>query len=192
MRVGVLTSCCVALLFGGCAKRQSGLRLVYVAPPPAASAPSAPDSGTWVIEEPVPPEPEVAKPTSEVAPPAPPPRAQKPRRPTAAEPSSTEPTPAPTEPSSDGPSVGPPPLVPADGAGGADLRQKIETTQRSLSQRVTDFEHGPLSDTERRTLDQAKAFLEQSRRALNDGDLRRADNLAYKADLLIAAFEQRH
>lgn len=85
-----------------------------------------------------------------------------------------------------------PPLEPADGSGAADLRQKIETTQKSLSQRVAEFEHSPLSDTERRTLDEAKAFLEQSRRALNDGDLRGARNLAHKAHLLITAFEQRH
>lgn len=61
-----------------------------------------------------------------------------------------------------------------------------------MSQHVAEFERGPLSDTERRTLDEAKAFLEQSRRALNDGDLRRADNLSHKAYLLITAFEQRH
>ena len=191
MRSQVWTSaCCVALLIGACPKRQSGPRLGYVAPPPpSASARSEPDSGTWVIEEPAPPEPETAKPASEAPPPAPvpPQRPQKLRRNgVAAEPPSTEPTPE--EPSS----VEPPPIQPAEGGGGADLRHQIETRQESLSQRIADFEHSRLSDSERHTLDEAKAFLQQSRRALNESDPRRADNLARKADLLITAFKQRH
>jgi len=187
MRAGPWTSaCCMAVLIGGCPKRQSGPRLVYVAPPPAAtSAGSAADSGTWVIEEPAPPEETIH--TSEAPPPTPPPPLKSPKpRPTgvAAEPPSTERE----EPSS----VEPPPLEPADSAGGRD-RQTIETTQKRLSDRLDEFEHRrPLSDAERRTLGEARAFLEQSRRALNDHDLRRAENLAHKADLLITALEQRH
>jgi len=190
MRPGAWTSaCCMAVLIGACAKRQTGPRLVYVAsPPPATSAASAPESGTWVIEEPVPPEPETAKPTSEAAPPAPlpPQRSQKPRRSgSAAEPDSTEPA-------LGEPSVEPPPLEPADAAGGTDARRRIETTQKDLSRRVAEFKRTPLSEAEGRILDEAKAFLEQSRRALNEGDLQRADNLAHKAYLLVVAFEQRH
>jgi len=185
MRAGPWTSaCCMALLIGGCPKRQSGPRLVYVAPPPAASsAGSAADSGTWVIEEPAPPEETIH--TSEAPPPTPPPPLKSPKpRPSgvAAEPPTDR-----EEPSS----VGPPPLERADSAGGPD-RQTIDTTQKRLSQRIDEFEHGPLSDTELRTLGEVRAFLEQSKRALKDGDLRRADNLAHKADLLITALEQKH
>jgi hypothetical protein len=188
MRARVWSACCFALLIGGCPKRQTNLRLVYVAPPPRPTpAASARDSGTWVIEEPTAPEPEVTKTPSEPPPPAPqvqlhPP---KPRRGNA--PAEASPIGVP-----DAPSLEPPPLEPADGAGSLGFRQKIETAQRSLSQRVAEFEHNPLSRAERRTLDEARAFLEQSKRALNEGDLRRAENLAYKADLLMRTFEQRH
>ena len=190
MRLGVWTPCCLVLLIGGCPRRQNRPRLVYVSPPPSStSAMSEPESGTWVIEEPAPAEPEVRESTVEAPPPtpSPQPRPQRQRRSgVSAEPPSPESKPDEPTP------VEPPPLEPAIGGGGAARRTKIETTQQDVSQRVAEFERGPLSDTERRTLDEAKAFVEQSRRALNEGDLQRSENLARKAYLLVTAFEQRH
>ncbi len=191
MNSGVWTSVyCMALLIGGCPKRQSGPRLVYVpAPPPATSAAPAPDSGTLVIEEPVPPETEEVKLPNEAPPPTPPtptrpPRAHRtgiPTEPTLPEPGTDEPS-----------SVEPPALEPARGAGQAGLRQRIETTQQGLASRLAQFERRPLSDAERRTLAEGRAFLDQSMSAMKEGDLQRAERLVYKADLLITAFEQRH
>lgn len=178
----------MTLLIGGCPKRQSGTRLVYVPTPAAApSARSAPDSGTLSIEEPAPPEPVV------VQAPAPPVASQAPQtktrsRSTGRAATSTEP---PSEPPADEPTpIKPPALEPADGLREVGRRQKLEKTQRDLGVRVAQFENRSLSEPEVRTLTGARAFLAQSVHALNEGDLQRADNLAHKADLLITALEK--
>lgn len=177
---------CIALLIGGCAKRQSGTRLVYVAaPPPATTAEPASDSATLVIEEPAAPEPEEA-PVAEPPPPAPLPKASPPKTRRPGGPAES----APTQPPAEEPSVEPPPLEPANNPGQG--RQQLEKTQQDMGLRIAQFERTPLSDAERRTLAEAQAFLDQSRRALNEGDLPRAKNLADKARLLVTAFEQRH
>jgi hypothetical protein len=181
-----ISACCIALLTSGCAKQQSGTRLVYFAPPPTApSAVPAQESGTLVIEEPAKleleelPLPEASVPFST--------------------PLATRPSPkrAPSGPSSLADStpeesfVEPPPLEPANnpGQGG---RQQLQKVQSEMGASIAQFKRSPLSEPERQTLAEAQAFLDQSTRALKDGDLPRAEKLAVKARLLITAFEQRH
>jgi hypothetical protein len=174
---------CLALLMGGCTKRQNGVRLVYVAPPPASTpAATTGESGTLVIEEPAPPEP--AQPLPAALPPAAPaPKAEqsKPRRSgqTAAE--------APAEQQL----VEPPPIERANNPGQG-RRQQLEKTQRDIGSSIEQLEHSPHSNAERRTLAEAQAFLDQSTRALKGGDLPLAEKLAEKANLLITALKQRH
>jgi type IV secretory pathway VirB10-like protein len=177
------SACCIALLISGCAKRQSGTRLVYVASLPStpSSAPEA-DSGTLVIEEPetpqpVQPQPQVPAPTSATDTQ---PEESKPRRPSP--PRTT------AEPSPEAPLVAPP-LEPAKEAGQVD-RQKIQTAQNDVQVRLAQLEKTLHSDAEKQTLAQARAFWYQSKRALDEGDLPRAKNLADKAHLLITALEK--
>jgi len=186
MRSSVRTSaCCLALLMSGCAKRQSGARLVYVASPPAVtSAVPTQESGTLVIEEPATPEPEELPAAAPL--PAPAPKAapqSKPRR------SSTQTGLA--EPVAEEPPVELPPLEPAKSPGQG-RRQQLEKTQRDMRSSIEQFERSRLSNPERRTLAEAQGFLDQSTRALKEGDLPRAEKLADKARLLITALEQRH
>jgi len=185
MRSSVRTSaCCLALLMSGCAKRQSGARLVYVASPPAVtSAAPTQESGTLVIEEPATPEPE--EPPAAAPLPAPEPKAppqSKPRR------SSTQTGLA--EPVAEEPPVELPPLEPAKNPGQGRWQQ-LEKTQRDMRSSIEQFERSRLSNPERRTLAEAQGFLDQSTRALKEGDLPRAEKLAEKARLLITALEQR-
>jgi hypothetical protein len=187
MRWSVGTSaCCLALLISGCAQRQTGARLVYVAsPPPATSAVPEPDSGTLVIEEP-------AKPELQELPlegnrmPLPPsnstPQVRKDQ-------GSTRPAPAESQPEQE-PLIEPPPLEPANVAGQGGLRENIVRTQDDVTQRLTQFERSRHSEAEGKTLDEAKAFLTQSKAALGEGDLSRAKNLADKARLLITALDK--
>ena len=186
MRSSVRTSaCCLALLMSGCAKRQSGARLVYVASPPAVtSAVPTQESGTLVIEEPATPEPQELPAAAPL--PAPAPKAapqSKPRR------SSTQTGLA--EPVAEEPPVELPPLEPAKSPGQG-RRQQLEKTQRDMRSSIEQFERSRLSNPERRTLAEAQGFLDQSTRALKEGDLPRAEKLADKARLLITALEQRH
>jgi len=186
MRRSVWTSAfCLALLISGCAKRQSGARLVYIASPPEAnSAAPEPDSGTLVIEEPAKPQLEVL-PLPEPRPPFPTNDYEqgKRRRPSG--------PPAPAEPAAEEPPVEPPPLEPADKPG-QDRRKQLEKTQQDMDVRIKQFVRSRLSGPERGTLDEARAFLNQSRAALNDGDVPRAEKLADKARLLITALEKGH
>jgi hypothetical protein len=70
------------------------------------------------------------------------------------------------------------------------LRQQILDLQGRLRQRTARFDRLRLSSEARKTLDDARTFLAQSERALLDGDLGRARNLANKASLLVSALEQ--
>jgi hypothetical protein len=70
------------------------------------------------------------------------------------------------------------------------LRQQILDLQERLRQRAARFDRLSLSSEARKTLDDARTFLAQSERALLDGDLGRARNLANKASLLVSALEQ--
>ncbi len=184
MKRSVWTSaCCLALLIGGCAKRQTGTRLVYVAsPPPATSAAPEPNSGTLVIEEPVTPEPPKTPPPERPAdvehspPETPQPKANKVR--------------PPQSPAAE-PPVEPPPLEPANNPGQGRQRQ-LEKTQQDMDSHIAQLEARHPSGAEGQTLTEAKAFLDQSKSALKDGDLPRAEKLAEKARLLITALEKGH
>ena len=48
-----------------------------------------------------------------------------------------------------------------------------------------------MASVDRKTLEDARLFLNQSRKALEGGDLQRAFNLARKASLLVEALEQK-
>jgi len=85
----------------------------------------------------------------------------------------------------------PPPLEPANNPGEG-RRQQLEKTQHDMGLSIEQFVHGPLSAPERRTLAEAQAFLDQSTRALKEGDLPRAEKLAEKARLLVSALERQH
>jgi type IV secretory pathway VirB10-like protein len=173
---------CLALLMGGCAKRQSGVRLVYVAPPPTSTpAASTEESGTLVIEAPPPPEPEQPQPAA-LPPPASAPKAEqvKPRQ------SGQTSAQAPAEQQL----VEPPPIEPANNPGQGQ-RQQLEKTQRDIGSSIEQLERSLHSNSERRTLAEARAFLDQSTRALKEGDLPLAEKLATKANLLITALKPR-
>ena len=180
-----ISACCIALLIGGCAKRQSGTRLVYIASPPApqGGAP-APDSGMLVIEEPAKPELQELEPRKDLE------LLNTPlsggsskRKATSASASSAESSSEETlvEP--------PPPLEPANSPGHGG-RQQLEKVQHDMGASIEHFERSSLSGPEKQTLAEARAFLDQSTRALKDGDLPRAEKLAAKARLLITALEK--
>jgi len=160
------------------------VRVVYAPAPPAASTPTpAEESGSLIVEEPLPPEPAEVTPAESSSPRLPPRR----RRPRTELPTTSESAAEPIEP--------PPAEVPAlerresPGQQTA-LRQQILDLQERLRQRAARFDRLSLSSEARKTLDDARTFLAQSERALLDGDLGRARNLANKASLLVSALEQ--
>lgn len=71
-----------------------------------------------------------------------------------------------------------------------ELRSQVVGWQGKVQQRIGQLEHSNLADTDRRTLEDAKTFLSQSQKALEDSDLQRALNLALKASLLVGALER--
>jgi hypothetical protein len=173
------------VLIWGCPKRQTTVRVVYAPAPPAAATPTpAGESRSLVIEEPPPPEPAEVAP-AESGSPRPTPRRRRPLR--------TEPL-VTTE--SAGEPVEPPPtevpaLEPRESPGRQTaLRQQILDLQERLRQRAARLDRLKLPSEARKTLDDARTFLAQSERALLDGDLQRARNLADKASLLVSALEQ--
>jgi hypothetical protein len=177
---------CLALIIGGCPKRQTVTRVVYTPPPPAASEPATEaSSGTLLIEEPAPPEP-VAEPVPEETP-APPPRPAPRRRATESE---TAPAP---EPGAEGPAPAEVPAIEPHQTSEQqnDLKRKVISLQQSIQQRIAFIEqqHSPAVDG--KAMKEARAFLKQSTSALQNGNLRLAMNLAEKASLLVEAAEQK-
>ena len=140
-----------------------------------------------MIEEPQPPE-EIAEPSPAPEAPEPKPVRRRPRPArTGTAPSSAETPPEPEEPAST--------EVPALEAREAPaqqvaLRQQIAGLQQDLHRRTSQLERRSLSAGDRKTLEDARTFLAQSERALADGDLQRALNLAQKASLLVSALDQ--
>jgi hypothetical protein len=59
-----------------------------------------------------------------------------------------------------------------------------------LQRRIGLLQRARLSGTDRRTLEDARAFLAQSHQDLEQGDLPRSLNLARKSQLLLVALEQ--
>jgi hypothetical protein len=176
---------CLALIIGGCPKRQTVTRVVYTPPPPAAAAPaSEASSGTLLIQEPAPPEP-VAEPAPEETP-APPPRVAPRRRAT-----ETETSPA-TEPGNEEPPAAVPAIEPHETSEQQnDLKRKIIGLQQSILQRIAFIEQQHSAAVDGKALNDARAFLTRSRSALQNGNLRLAMNLAEKASLLVDAAEQK-
>ncbi len=165
----MLSVCGFALLIFGCPKRQP-TRIVYTpAPPPVPLSTEAHE--VLAIEEPAPPEPvEVAAPEPVEPPPAQPrpvPRTQRPP----VELPALEPRETPEQ--------------------QAALRRQLLGLQEHLQDRIRRLDRPNLPTTARRTLDDARAFLVQSQRALENGDLQRARNLASKAGQLVSALEGR-
>ena len=207
----------LALLIGGCPKRQTVPRVVYVQPPPAASTNTASNQigGTGalpkaaetsnqthtttrstealVIEEPPPPpppEPVTLPVPSPVAPAEPAPRRRtRPR----ADSHDTEEQAEPADsavPASTGevPSLEPQ----SDAAQQVGLQNQLQTQENEIKRRIAELDkNANLSTTERRTLKDANSFWSQSVAALREHDLLRAQELAQKTSLLLAALERR-
>jgi hypothetical protein len=187
-RARLYSVCGIALLIWGCQKRPTTSRVVYVpAPPPAATSASSEDRGTLVIEEPQPPE-EITEPTppAEIPEPKPLRRRPRPARSDAAA-SSAETTPEPEAPASTEVPALEAREAPAQQAA---LRQQIVSLQQDLHRRASQLERRSLSASDRKTFEDARTFLVQSERALADGDLQRALNLAQKSSLLVSALDQ--
>ena len=172
---------CLALIIGGCPKRQTVTRVVFTPPPPAAAAPAAETSaGTLVIEEPAPPEPPSESPQATAPPPAP---KTAPRR-HATEPETTVPQPGTEEPA--------PAEVPAlqpheTSEQKSDLKRKVISLQQSIQQKMAVIEQEHSTIINSKAMTDARAFLNRSRMALQNGNLRVAMNLAQKASLLVDA-----
>jgi hypothetical protein len=173
--------CGLALLIFGCPKRQTTPRIVYVPAPPApAASQPAQSSGTLVIQEPPPPEPQPV-----VIIEAPPPE-EKPaphrRRPAAPEQRASEPA------EEEAPPAEVPALEPRESpARQTAQRQEIIQMLGRIRGRIAELKQARLGEAERRSVDDAQTFLEQSQHALESNDLTRALNLARKASLLVNA-----
>src|SRR5438128_6352295 len=189
MRKGVSSLFAAALLIGGCPRRHTTSRLVYV-PAPAATPQSATTTESIVIEEPAPPEPQskpsATAPTQESAAQ----RARPPRRRTTRADAPGETEQAPAEPPADVPAPALEPLGTLEQQ--ANLRRQIAAAQEGTQKRIAQLEGANLAIDDRKTLGGARAFLAQSTRALENGELERAHLLAHKAALLVQAVEQSH
>jgi len=143
-----------------------------------------------VIEEPAPPEPAVTTTTVEASTPTATPDKQRHRRGkgTASATSENPPENTPDEVEPPAPQV--PSLEPHESsAEEASLRSQIQGLQDDVRERIAKLSRAGLSGADRKTLDDARTFFEQSLRALNEADLQRALTLARKASLLVLALE---
>ncbi len=186
-RPALTSVCSLALLIGGCPKRQTTTRIVYFPlPTPDTAKPSGQAVGALVIEEPVPPPPR----PQETAQPAPPARspAHRPRPATKPGTDTPEETPEPPAPE-------PPAAVPAlepreTPQHESELRRELQEVQRRAQDRIARLSATRLSTSGRRIIEDARTFLAQSGKALEEGDLPRALTLARKASLLVSAMDQ--
>ena len=179
-----------ALLIGGCPKRQTTLRLVYVPAPPPSSAPaSTQGTETMVIAPPPPPEPiqtgESPQQTPSPSSPSKPLRAHR-RAAAATLPLSSQQTPDVPQPSSPAlNSINSPHQEAA-------LEKRVGELEAGVHRRIGRLASMRLSSAERKTLQDAGMFLAQAEDAGRRGDLLRSVNLVEKADLLIGAIEKGH
>jgi hypothetical protein len=181
--------CSLALLIGGCPKRQAPPRIVYVpSPPPAAMQAQGPESPpAMVIEEPPPPEPVVVTPKPETQAPTDTDADTAPKHHRG-----THKEQVPAAPETD---EEPPPPVPSLEPRGSSTeqaaqRREIQGLQDDVQKRIARLSTSGLSGVDRKTLEDAKAFFTQSTQALNEADLQRALMLARKASLLVSALEK--
>jgi len=165
--------CSLALLIGGCPKRQASPRIVYVpSPAPAAmQAPSPENPPVMVIEEPPPPEPVVITPLPET----PAPKEAAPQRHRVQHREQTPPAPESAPQTDEEPSPPVPSLAPRESSSEqATQRREIQGLQDDLQKRIAKLGAADLSPVDRKTLEDAKAFIAQSTQALNEADLQRA------------------
>jgi hypothetical protein len=162
-------------------------RVVYVPPPPAVTEQiPAISNGELVIQAPAPPKPVQEEVVSEEPIPGPKP-AQPQRRVTPAPRPSTDPET--TVPPISLPEV--PALEPRESpARQSELRQQVVKLLAGIQGDMSRIKERSLSDAERKTLEDAQTFLEQSQKALETNDLVRARNLAEKSVLLVSALAQ--
>ncbi len=170
-RLGTVWS--LALLFGGCPKRQTTPRIVYIPTPPAAMKPTT-TTAMLVIQEPEP----TAPASPPLAPGATTTRRQSPaRRKPPARPIHVEPIPVPA-------------LAPRENSSQqVALRDAILRSQQQVQQAIDRLHRAGLPENELSTLGGAQVFLAQSVRALQENDLQRALNLVRKAQLLVQALQ---
>lgn len=170
----------MAVIFGGCPKRQTGPQVVYVPSPPPAATSSQSDQSI-IVQAPAPPAPLEAKPV--VAQPAPPePAPSKPSPPRRVE------TKAPPE---EPPGAEVPALQSAISPGQAvALQGQIVQLQQGIEKRIDALSRESLSSAHRKMLDDARGFLQQSQKSLQKSDLDLAYQWARKADLVVASLEQ--
>lgn len=192
---GSLSSLCsLLLLIGACPKRQTmKSTIVYVPtkPPAAQSAEqSSKAQAVLVIEEPAPPpepqrEPEENAPPTATQPPAPHRAGGQAHTKTTAEPDEPVPVETPeTEP------LEVPAIEPRESsAQQTELRSQFDKLETDIQQRLSKLNGAQLSESDRKTVEDAKTFLAQATHAMTSGDLPRALNLARKASLLLAALQ---
>lgn len=170
----------MAVVFGGCPKRQTGPHVVYVPSPPPAATSSQSDQSI-IVQAPAPPAPLETKP--EVPRPVPPePAPSKPSPPRRAE------TKAPPE---EPPGAEVPALQSAISSGQATaLQEQVVRLQEGIEKRIVALSRESLSPSQRRMLDDARGFLQQSQKSLQKLDLDLAYNWAHKADQVVASLEQ--
>lgn len=174
--------CALALLFWGCPKRQTTPRVVYVPTPPTAEQKPTAASGALVIQEPPPPEPPPPVIIEEEPAPEQKPAPRK-HRPAAAQPEPEE-----DSDTTAAPEV--PALEPRESAAQQTAqRRQVINLLANIRGKVAQMKGASLSDSQRRTLDDAQMFVEQSQHALDANDLVRAMNLARKASLLVNALK---
>src|SRR6266568_4563259 len=171
---------CLALIIGGCPKRQTVTRIVYTPAPPVAAAPTSETAaGTLLIQEPEVPEP-VAEPIPEATPPPPKPT---PRR------RATETTAPAAEPDTSEPAAVPalePHETPEQQS---ELKREIIALEQNVQQRIAVIEQRRSASLDGKALGDARAFLNRSREALQKGNLHLALNFAQKASLLVDSAE---
>ena len=175
----------LALLIGGCPKRQTTPRIVYVQPAPSVSNTTADSTAeALTIQEPAQAPAEESSPPAVISAPAPQTQPEKAKRTRPQRDSGEKP---PAEPSQSTESTEPPLQLSAQGAGNAAGLQmrldQIAAALNDLGQRTN------LSEAQRRTIKDADAFRTESLDALRKRDLLRARQLADKADLLIKAVQ---
>ncbi len=185
--------CSLALLIGGCPKRQASPRIVYVPSPPTAAmqAASPENPPVMVIEEPPPPEPVVNTPKPGTQTPTDTDTDTAPKRHRTQHKEQTPTTPESVPETDEEPSPPVPSLAPQESSSEqATERREIQGLQDDVQKRIAKLSAGDLSAVDRKTLEDAKAFLDQSTHALNEADLQRALMLARKASLLVSALEK--
>ena len=186
----ILVPALFVLLIGGCPKRQTTPRIVYVQPPPSVS-PSGTDGAAVASPEPLTiQEPGTQLPEESTTPPlaanpAPQPQQDKKAKLPRTPPSHDAVDKPPTEVAPPTPTESPLQLQPQGGdVTDAAIGRRIEEITAELS----DLERrGNLSEDQRRAINDATTFRTQSLDALHQHDLLRAKQLADKAGLLIKA-----